>query len=415
MEKILINVLFILVLLFITLVFLDWQRKRLHPYIIRITIYFSSLVGIIFCMTFPILVKPQFIFDLRVVPFMIGSIYGGPIVSIALYFFILFYRIWIGIDLGLLGAALNYGILTILLVIFSRYYIRYSKRVKLLIAITFIGTHIILSHIIFTQIFYSGLSTDIFWKSSLIKVATIILFVLTLEAMQHYYKLRIQLDALEKMELVYHLSASISHEVRNGLTSSKGFLQLLNEIEPDPQKRKYLRIAIDELDRTENIVRDFLTFAKPYPKQIKKVRLDHFINSTLTLIEPLANMHSIVIRKNIIPSTIRGDESMIQQSLLNIFKNAIEAMPDGGVLEIDVSLNKNRCFITIKDTGVGMNADQITRLGTPYFSTKGQKGTGLGMMVAFRVIEELNGTINVESQIGKGTIFRIQLPCSLCE
>ena len=94
-------------------------------------------------------------------------------------------------------------------------------------------------------------------------------------------------------------------------------------------------------------------------------------------------------------------------------KNAIEAMPNGGQLEIYMNSNKNVYEISIKDTGVGMNFEQIGRLGKPYFTTKGQKGTGLGMMVAYRVIEELNGKIKVTSQIGKGTTFTIYLPHSL--
>ena len=202
----------------------------------------------------------------------------------------------------------------------------------------------------------------------------------------------------------------ISHEIRNGLTGAKGFLQLLMESETDFQKQKYIQIALGELERSEDIIRDFLTFAKPAPEKIEKLNMEHLINSTIEIISPLSNMNSIEVIKELSPFWIKGEKRIIQQAFLNILKNAIEAMPNGGQLVIGMNSNKNMYEIVIKDTGIGMDREQITRLGKPYFTTKGQKGTGLGMMVAYRVIEELNGKIKVTSQMGTGTTFTIYLP-----
>lgn len=410
MKDILINLLIIVVILLSTQLIWQWHKMQLNQRPTKVLIFIASFVLILFCMTFSIKINHQFMYDLRVVPLMIGSLYGGPIVSLALYVTIVLYRLILGIDLGLFGAMINYGLLTILLSMLSRRFIKSTLKMRLMIACIAIGFHLLLGYIIYTHMLFSGMPSNLYWQSSLIKTGTIIIFITIGYAIDRYYKLRLQLDSLEKMELVYHLSASISHEVRNGLTSARGFMQLLNESENEPQKRNYIRIALAELDRTENIVRDFLTFAKPNLKQIKEIQLENLINNTLILLEPLSNMYSIVVRKKMIPSIIKGDESMIQQALINILKNAIEAMPDGGVLEVDLSVQKNELIISITDTGIGMNADQIERLGTPYFSTKGQKGTGLGMMVAFRVFKELHGTITIKSQVGKGTIFTICLP-----
>jgi two-component system sporulation sensor kinase B len=224
------------------------------------------------------------------------------------------------------------------------------------------------------------------------------------------YQIRRKVIDVEKMEMVSHLSASISHEIRNGLTGAKGFMQLLKENEHDLLKKKYIGIALEELERSETIIRDFLTFAKPAPEKIEKINMEHLIEYVIELISPLSHMNSIVVNKNLSPFWLQGERKIIQQAFLNIMKNGIEAMPGGGTLEIGMKDNADMFAIMIKDTGVGMDDEQIERLGKPYFTTKGQKGTGLGMMVAFRVIEELEGKISVKSEKGRGTAFTIYLP-----
>lgn len=410
MKDILINLLFIIVVLLVTQLTLQWHRMSLQDKMTKLLIYFAAAVLIFLCMTFSIPVNGQYIYDLRPIPYILGSLFGGPIVSISLYLTILIYRVFIGVDAGFIGAVINYGLLLIPLAILSKRYIKSALHIKLLCAGIVTALHIYISHVTYTHIFYSGLPTDIFIQANLIKTITILSVVIIADAINRFYKMRIQLDSLEKMELVYHLSASISHEVRNGLTSAHGFLYLLKEKETDNEKREYLRIALDELKRTETIIRDFLTFAKPTPKQLKEVEVDQLVKNTIILIEPLAKMNSIEIKKTLDPAKVIGDEGMLQQSLINIFKNAIEAMPHGGTITIAVRSTAEQAIISVKDTGVGMSPDQIQRIGTPYFTTKGQQGTGLGMMVAYRVIHELNGKIEIDSTIGKGTEFRIVLP-----
>jgi two-component system sporulation sensor kinase B len=172
-------------------------------------------------------------------------------------------------------------------------------------------------------------------------------------------------------------------------------------------------IALEELGRTESIIRDFLTFAKPAPEKVEKINVEELINQSLELIVPLAQMNNIVVDRSLTSFWITGERVMLQQALLNILKNSIEAMPKGGVLSISTTSDEEKKVILIKDTGVGMDIEQLGRLGKPYFTTKGQKGTGLGLMVAYRVIEGLNGKITVDSETGKGTMFRIDLSSSI--
>jgi two-component system, sporulation sensor kinase B len=130
----------------------------------------------------------------------------------------------------------------------------------------------------------------------------------------------------------------------------------------------------------------------------------------IDILRPLANMSSVEIQTSLIPFNVKGEREKFQQCLLNIMKNAIEAMPNGGLLDIYVSLNKNNILIRISDTGVGMTREQLERLGEPYFTTKGTKGTGLGMMVVYRIIESMNGTIQITSEVNKGTQVSVYLP-----
>lgn len=412
MKDIILNLLFILVILFITLLFVETRGRKFNQKTMNIIIYVSSMVSIVFCMNFSITLGEQFRYDLRAIPLILGGLIGGPVVSISLYISLILYRFILGFDSGFWGNVINYGLITLLLFLFTRRFVSSGAKQRILLSTMIIIFHVLFSHLIYNYLFVSNLPLSIFLQTSLIKIVFSIFIVLFAEGVFQNYKLREKLENIEKMELVSHLSASISHEVRNGLTSAHGFLQLLEKRETDPSKRKYICFALNELTRTEHIVRDFLTFAKPTPNQMRNIHMDQLINNCIALIEPFANMNSIEIRKNLTSFSIKGDESMIQQTFINVFKNAIEAMPNGGVLEINIPPNQKDNVITIKDTGIGMTQEQVARVGTPYYTTKGQKGTGLGMMVAYRVIQELNGNIKVSSQIGKGTTFTIHFPQS---
>lgn len=410
MNEILINVLFLLVILLITQQILEVYSKKLTRNLISIYAFISGLIAIFFCMSFPFPVNEGFNIDIRVVPLIIASLYGGPIVSVGLYVFIMLYRFVIGFDLGFWGTTINYVLIPILTFVFHKRFIYAGTNQKLLISMGIVISHLFFAYSIYTYLFISNTPLNITLLGAFIKIACIILIILTAERVKLNYQIRDKLVDIEKMEILSHLSASISHEIRNGLTGVKGFLQLLKESESDFQKQKYIRIALEELERSEDIIRDFLTFAKPTPEKIEIINMEHLINNIIELISPLSNMNSIEVKKDLSPFWIKGERRILQQAFLNIFKNAIEAMPNGGQLDIFTNSNENMFEVIIKDTGIGMDLEQIGRLGKPYFTTKGQKGTGLGMMVAYRVIDELNGKIKVTSQIGKGTTFTIYLP-----
>lgn len=130
----------------------------------------------------------------------------------------------------------------------------------------------------------------------------------------------------------------------------------------------------------------------------------------VTIIEPLARIRSVDIQLNTTRQKIIGDRSLFRQALLNLMKNGLEAMPDGGQLSITVSDKENEMILEVSDTGIGMNNEQISRLGEPYYTTKGAQGTGLGMMVVFQVLEGMKSTITVQSTVGEGSRFIVTIP-----
>ena len=216
----------------------------------------------------------------------------------------------------------------------------------------------------------------------------------------------------EKLEIVSHLAASISHEVRNPLTVAKGFMQMFYEDLMEDSKKQHCDIAIQELDRAAEIINDYLMFAKPAIENKEMINIWHELQHAVTIVTPLANMNTVQIHlplRSDEDGFVLGDRQKLQQCLINILKNGIEAMPNGGELQVLLHHHHSDLQIDIHDYGKGMTQEQINRLGEPYFTTK-EKGTGLGMMVSFSIVKGMNGRINVTSEPLKGTCFSIKLP-----
>ncbi|WP_174733275.1 sensor histidine kinase [Mesobacillus harenae] len=217
-----------------------------------------------------------------------------------------------------------------------------------------------------------------------------------------------QIIKAEKLEVVCHLASSISHEVRNPLTVVKGFLQMLNEKEFEEDKRKkFIDLSLQEIDRANDIIGSYLTFAKPVQQEPAIIDLKQELDRSITVITPLANMNSVEIQTRIEHCYIKGDPLLLQQCFLNIIKNSIEAMPNGGTLCINTENINGQVLIEITDDGEGMMDEQLRRLGEPFFTTKGREGTGLGMMAVIKIIDMMNGKLDVSSNKKEGTQFRI--------
>lgn len=217
----------------------------------------------------------------------------------------------------------------------------------------------------------------------------------------------------EKLTVVGELAAGIAHEIRNPLTSLRGFTQLLQF--DLGANHEYVNIMINEIDRINTIVSELLLLAKPNKFEFKQVLLQKLLDDMITLMNGQANLHGVEIQL-LVDSPMRGFyiygiENKIKQVLINIVKNAIEAMPDGGLLTIKVGFEQDQVMIDFIDQGYGIPSDVLAKIGQPFYTTK-EKGTGLGLMVCYSIIESHQGILSIDSQEGKGTVVQVKLPYS---
>ncbi|ANE49038.1 hypothetical protein SY83_19135 [Paenibacillus swuensis] len=214
----------------------------------------------------------------------------------------------------------------------------------------------------------------------------------------------------EKYQLIGQLAASMSHEIRNPLTISRGFLQIMRKPSLTSEDlEKYIHFAIDGIDQSNAIITDYLNFAKPHVGKIEPIDINEEIKAVMPFITSLALLSNVDIQ--ILPSDenpliIMGESKKMRQCLLNLTKNGIEAMPDGGSLTIQTLRSQVGVEIIIKDTGVGMRKEQLRSAGLPFYTTK-EKGTGLGLMVVNSLLKSMNGRIYFESKPNKGTRCQI--------
>lgn len=389
-------------------------KKTLHPLVNEFLITLIAGISIILCMTFSINLSTGHIFDLRHIPFIVGALYGGRRVAVMLFVILISYRFFLD-GSGFYGAFLvNSLLLCSLWFIIPKFKSTFNTKSKVQLATVTALLGVIFMVLVISLLFGEIMDRRYIMFMGLFSIAQsvgIILFVSFIEKAKQDVILSNEIRRLEKLQAVSDIAASISHEVRNPLTVTKGFLQLLREPDlTEEKKNTYIKYSLEELERAEHIITDYLTFAKPSLENIELLEVDKELDYIIKVVNPYATMNNVHIevnKKNYVYVT--GEAEKLHQCLLNIIKNAIESIEQDGEITITLDERHGVAIILIKDTGVGMSTEQVKRLGTPYFSTK-DKGTGLGTMVVFGIIKAMNGEIKVESEVGKGTCFTITIP-----
>ncbi|KPV59587.1 histidine kinase [Paenibacillus sp. A3] len=213
----------------------------------------------------------------------------------------------------------------------------------------------------------------------------------------------------EKLSIVGQLAAGVAHEIRNPLTSLKGFVQLLQSKVSGYDN--YFEIMIDELERINFIVSEFLVIAKPQVVKYQPKNAFAILENTIMLLGSQAMIHNVDIVTEADPDLpeINCDENQIKQVFINILNNSIDAMPEGGQIRAEFrKMEGGKLLMRFTDQGCGIPEDRIPRLGEPFYTTK-EKGTGLGLMVTFKIIENHGGSMKISSEQGKGTTVDIYI------
>ncbi|TJY40982.1 GHKL domain-containing protein [Cohnella pontilimi] len=220
----------------------------------------------------------------------------------------------------------------------------------------------------------------------------------------------------DKLAMLGQIAAAIAHEIRNPLTSIRGFIQLLHPYLKEIGKQEYANIILSEIDRANDIIFEFLNSSKPSAPMKQNVPVAHLLKEMILLSESEAHMKGCELHCEIFDPglTVAIDVKQIKQVLLNIIKNAMDAIyevGDGRRGRIDVSARREGKYalITIRDNGKGMDRTTLGRLFDPFFTTK-EAGTGLGLSVSYRIIRNHGGIIHVDSHLNEGTEFLIYLP-----
>jgi PAS domain S-box-containing protein len=212
----------------------------------------------------------------------------------------------------------------------------------------------------------------------------------------------------DKLAAIGQLAASIAHEIRNPLTSIKGFMQLINY-----EQCSFKDILLSEFNQIENFINEILLLANPHHETTyEKKHIDKLLQEVVNTIKGQANLHDIQFsfKMNEESLFILCDENQIKQVFQNIIENAVEAMPDGGLVSVEIGTEmKQFVYVLVEDQGIGITKDRLTKLGEPFYSNK-EKGSGLGLMISYKIIQNHKGRIEFTSQLNKGTKVKVLLP-----
>lgn len=409
-ETLLLNFLFLLVPVIVFLVFFENRPSDYHGKILVLL----SAASMILCISMPIQLSIGFIVDLRYIPFLVVALYGGYRSVFLLYIILNLYRFYVGGE-GTMQSFLFSTTIMVIVPYYSAKFMKLSSRRRILWAMA--ASFLTIGFYLCTLSFATGALNSHFGMLALNTLTTYVVFMgilmVLIEKIIANIKNRDRIMHSERLNVVSELAASVSHEIRNPLTVTSGFLQLLSKSKAiGPEEKEYVELSLQELRRAEKIVSDYLSFAKPQSDNMVYSDMSEELEYTKSVIMPYASIHKVEVAFHFNNSLKKHyDRNQVQQCLINLYKNGIEAMKEkgGGTLFIDISEKKQNIVIRIEDTGVGMTKEEISRLGKPYYSTK-EEGTGLGMLMVYSTVDKLKGFIEVESEKGKGTTFLITIP-----
>jgi signal transduction histidine kinase len=276
-------------------------------------------------------------------------------------------------------------------------------------------------------LFYGGCIAALFSPTDLLyslgvpiprlgSVATVVYLYFVATGILRYHLLDLQeVMQREQMAAIGEMSAGLAHEVRNPLATIKGAVQYLDPKKFSGEEREFLEIILEETHRLNDVVARFLDYARPLKKELTAEPIDQLVGKAVGLIRRGVSSEQVVAFKvDVSPVALEVDRGQLGQVLINLLTNAIEAMPEGGLVEIIGRPQGERFLLSVRDTGKGIAPEMRAKLFHP-FSTSKEKGVGLGLAICRRIIEGHGGAIRVESPKEGGTLFTIDLPLRQCQ
>ncbi|MCG8567371.1 MAG: ATP-binding protein [Desulfobacterales bacterium] len=222
------------------------------------------------------------------------------------------------------------------------------------------------------------------------------------------------LERAQKLAVIGNIAAGVAHEIRNPLSSIKGYATYFATLFPrESHNRKAAIHMAEETDRINRVISELLTFARPSDLNFESISIQELLTHSLTVVDREAKTGNVKLipRFPELPIVIEADPDRLTQVLLNLYINGIQAMPRGGRLSVSARARTRTVEIKVKDTGSGIPREKLPRIFDPYFTDKA-RGTGLGLAVSHKIIENHNGTITVETIENHWTCFTITLPLS---
>ncbi|MDU0201267.1 ATP-binding protein [Paenibacillus sp. MAH-36] len=319
---------------------------------------------------------------------------------------------WISFNIGCIFVLQYYwqpALLSSAFILLSSYYFRNKvNQLNLKFKITYALALLVVYEVLYALLasyIQSYFSMYVLYTILFTFISLLLITFLVFHVKKHEFH-RQRIIAIEKDRMIGQLAATISHEIRNPLTSIRGFLQLLDQKElPLHDQKRYIELALSGVDQANTIINDYLNYAKPSNGLQEQLDIKEELEATLRFITPLATDHQVIIEiihETDDPLFILGESKKLRQCLINLVKNAIESMPDGGHIVLRTCKLPDGVQISITDTGVGMSKSQLDSLGMPFYTTK-EQGTGLGLVVVMSIIKMMNGKISFSSALNQGT------------
>jgi two-component system, sporulation sensor kinase B len=387
--------------------FLLMQKRAIyHKQFFKMAI----LAALLLTMAFPVRFDGGMEFDLKLIPVFVAFFYLSRTDGLLLVAVMLILKGFVNFE-GLTVTAINYAVILILFLAIEKMYQNSSVKKKIALGL-FVYSLITSTRL--AALINSGNEKEYLYLLvfSIVSFIALSVTIYIIEMTNFQLKMMHELHKAEKFSAISQLAASVAHEIRNPMTTIRGFMQVLQgERNLSDDQNLFISISLQELDRTQTIIDNFLSLAKPNTGSAAKMNLSGLLKEIIDFMRSYSHLANTELVEGIEKELwIRADAHEIRQVFINIIKNGIEAMPEGGSIYIIAKLDKGQVKVQFRDEGVGMNKAQLQRLGNPYYSTK-EKGTGLGLMISYDIIHRMRGRILVDSEEGKGTTFTILLPC----